>query len=163
MALPGMEGEGPSWLSFSARRPDHPLQELVNWDDAAFLTLDGTRYERVRLPRPRLPSHPARSLLEVRPRDHADFIRFTAIETYALQRRGRGLQIPEAADEGEGKRIIEATLALKSPAAKRNGLPSEEVTRVAQANAAEPITKYPRGEGLRCSPAVSRFSRIGSK
>ncbi len=49
VALPGTEGEGPSWLSFSARRPDHPLQELVNWDDAAFLTLDGTRYERVRL------------------------------------------------------------------------------------------------------------------
>ncbi len=91
-------------MSFSARRPDHPLQELVNWDDAAFLTLDGTRYERVRLRA--LDCHHSQLGLfsKFAHGDHADFIRFTAIETYALQRRGRGLQIPEAADEGEGKR-----------------------------------------------------------
>lgn len=103
-ALPEAEGEGPSWLSFSARRPDHPLPELVNWDDAAFLTLDGTRHERVRLRA--LDCHHTQLGLfsKFAHGDHGDFIRFTAIETYGLQHRGRGLQIPETADEGEGER-----------------------------------------------------------
>jgi LmbE family N-acetylglucosaminyl deacetylase len=104
-ALPGAEeDEGPTWLSFSARRPEHPLQELVNWDDEAFLTLDGTRHERAR--RRALDCHRTQLGLfsKFAKGDHGDFVRYTAIETYALQRRGRALQIPEAADEGEGER-----------------------------------------------------------
>lgn len=103
LALAGPDGEGPSWMSFSARRADHPLQELVNWDDATFLTVDGARHERTRLRA--LDCHRTQLGLfsKFAQGDHVDFIRYTSIEAYALQKRGRGLQIPEPADEGEGE------------------------------------------------------------
>lgn len=90
----------PAWLTFSARRGDHPLPELVNWDDTAFFTIDGTRHERTRLRA--LDCHRTQLGLfsKFASGDHVDFVRYTAMEAYALQRRG-GLQIPEAADEGE--------------------------------------------------------------
>ncbi len=96
--------EGPSWLSFSARLPDHPLPELVNWDDPAFFTFDGTRYERTRLRA--LDCHHTQLGLfsKFASGEHGDFIRYTAREAYALQRRGRKLEIPEAADESESDR-----------------------------------------------------------
>ncbi len=80
--------QGPSWLSFSARRSDHPMPDLVNWDDPAYLTLDGTRYERTRCRS--LSCH--KTQLELFSKfasgDHLDFIRYTALENYALKHPG---------------------------------------------------------------------------
>ncbi len=103
IALAGPEREGPGWMTFAARQPDHPLPELVNWDDEAFLTLDGTRHERTRLKA--LDCHRTQLGLfsKFAHGDHADFIRLTAVEAYALRKQGAALQIPEAADEGEGQ------------------------------------------------------------
>lgn len=95
--------DGPTWISFSARQPDHPLPELVNWDDEAFLILDASRHERLRLRA--LDCHRTQLGLfsKFARGEHADFIRLTSVEAYSLQRRGSGLQIPEAPDEGEGQ------------------------------------------------------------
>lgn len=95
LALADAGADGPVWLSFSARRPDHSLPELVNWDDPAFLTLDGARHERTRLRA--LDCHRTQLGLfsKFAKGDHIDFIRYTAIESYALQRGGRCLETPE--------------------------------------------------------------------
>lgn len=121
LALSGEEGEGTTWLSFSARRPEHPLQELINWDDEAYLTIDGTRHERTRLRA--LDCHHTQLGLfsKFAKGDHADFIRYTAIETYARQRRGRCLQIPEPADEGEGERDHRSDTRREIPDRKAEG------------------------------------------
>jgi LmbE family N-acetylglucosaminyl deacetylase len=101
-------GEGvPTWLTFSARQAEHPLPELVNWDDPAFLTLDGARHERLRLKA--LDCHRTQLGLfsKFARGEHADFIKLTSREAYALQHRGRSFvasKIAEAADEGEGER-----------------------------------------------------------
>ncbi|MBL9158312.1 MAG: PIG-L family deacetylase [Verrucomicrobiales bacterium] len=81
----------PTWITFSARQPDHPLPELVNWDDPAFLTLEGSRHERKRLKA--LDCHRTQLGLfsKFASGDHADFIRLTSREAYALQQRGRSL------------------------------------------------------------------------
>lgn len=101
VAAPG--GEGATWITFAASQPDHPLPELVNWDDPPFLKLDANRHERTRLRA--LDCHRTQLGLfsKFAQGNHADFIRLTAKEAYGLQRRGR-LQIPEPPDEGEGQR-----------------------------------------------------------
>lgn len=95
-ALAGKGEGGAVWLSFSARQPDHPLPGLVNWDDPAFLTLDGTRHERTRLRA--LDCHRTQLGLfsKFARGEHPDFVRYTASESYCLQRHGRCL--PMAAD-----------------------------------------------------------------
>ncbi len=96
VALEGPENEGPAWIGFAARQPDHPLPELINWDDEAFLVLDGTRHERVRLRA--LGCHRTQLGLfsKFARGDHADFIRLTSVEAYSLRRRG-------ATDPGNGR------------------------------------------------------------
>lgn len=99
--------EAATWLTFSARQADHPLPELVNWDDPAFLTLDGARHERLRLKA--LDCHRTQLGLfsKFARGEHADFIKLTSREAYALQHRGRSFaasKIAEAADESEGER-----------------------------------------------------------
>lgn len=78
----------PTWMTFFARQIGHPLPDLVNWDDPAFLRVDNTPYQEVR--RRALECH--RSQLGLFGRfaggDHRDFIRLTARETYALQKWG---------------------------------------------------------------------------
>lgn len=83
----------PAWLTFSARRLDHRLPELVNWDDPAHFTFDGSRYERQRLRA--LDCHRTQLGLfsKFASGDHADFIRFTALECYALKRRSKRNQL----------------------------------------------------------------------
>lgn len=94
----------PSWLSFSARLSDHPLPELVNWDDPALFTFDGSRYERARLRALNCHRTQLGLFSKFASGDHVDFIRYTAREAYALQHRGAALQIPETADESKGDR-----------------------------------------------------------
>ena len=90
----------PTWMTFLARQLGHPLPNLVNWDDPAFLRVDNTSYQDAR--RRSLECH--RSQLGLFGRfaggDHRDFIRLTAREAYALQKWG-DLQVAEAADKGE--------------------------------------------------------------
>jgi len=90
-AVAGLGEDGSTWMTFSARQPDHPLPELVNWDDLAFLTLDGTRHERTRLRA--LDCHHTQLGLfsKFASGDHADFVRLTSQEAYALQSRGKKL------------------------------------------------------------------------
>jgi len=91
----------PTWMTFLARQIGHPLPDLVNWDDPAFLRVDNAPYQDAR--RRSLECH--RSQLGLFGRfaggDHGDFIRLTAREAYALQKWG-DLQVAEAADEGKG-------------------------------------------------------------
>lgn len=110
-AVSRLGGGAPTWLTFAARQADHPLPELINWDDPAFLTLEGQRHEKTRLRA--LDCHRTQLGLfsKFASGDHADFIRLTSREAYALQHRGRSLapgagasQIPETADESEGQR-----------------------------------------------------------
>jgi LmbE family N-acetylglucosaminyl deacetylase len=106
-AVARLEQDALTWLTFSARQADHSMPELVNWDDPAFLTLDGTRHERSRLKA--LDCHRTQLGLfsKFARGEHADFIKLTSREAYALQHRGRSFassKIAEAADEGEGER-----------------------------------------------------------
>jgi LmbE family N-acetylglucosaminyl deacetylase len=91
----------PTWMTFLARQIGHPLPDLINWDDPAFLRVDNTPYQDAR--RRSLECH--RSQLGLFGRfaggDHGDFIRLTAREAYALQKWG-DLKVAEAADKGKG-------------------------------------------------------------
>ena len=42
------ECQGPGWLTFLARQPEHPMPRLVNQDDPVFLSLDVTRHREKR-------------------------------------------------------------------------------------------------------------------
>jgi LmbE family N-acetylglucosaminyl deacetylase len=100
LALGGDGAAGPVWLSFSARRADHPLPELVNWDDPAFLTLDASRHGASRLRA--LDCHRTQLGLfsKFAGGDHGDFIRYTAVESYALQRGAACLGNPKGNQDG---------------------------------------------------------------
>lgn len=104
-ALPAEEKEGPAWITFLARNPDHPLPRLLNWDDAAFLRIDVSRHHETR--RRALECHGSQLGLFGRfaKGTHEDFIRQTAVETYALRRPGRlfaGLSENRSRDRGSG-------------------------------------------------------------
>ncbi len=90
----------PTWMTFLARQIGHPLPDLVNWDDPAFLRVDNAPYQDSR--RRSLECH--RSQLGLFGRfaggDHRDFIRLTSREAYALQKWG-DLQVAETADKGK--------------------------------------------------------------
>ena len=106
-AVARLEEDAPTWLTFSARQPDYPLPELVNWDDPAFLTFDGMGHERTRLRALNCHRTQLGLFSKFASGEHDDFIRLTAREAYALHHRGRSLatsKIPEAADEGESER-----------------------------------------------------------
>ncbi len=92
-------GKETAWLTFSARQIDHPLPDLVNWDDRAFFTLDGTRHERLRLKALNCHRTQLGLFSKFARGNHADFIRLTNREAYSLQRRGTRLQIPEPPEE----------------------------------------------------------------
>lgn len=95
-----IRGRPPAWMTFLARQTGFPLPEVVNWNDPAFLTIDGARHQELR--ERAIECH--RTQLAVFGKfaggDYRDFIRLTAREVYALQKRG-DLQIPEAADKGK--------------------------------------------------------------
>jgi len=90
----------PTWMTFLARQIGHPLPDLVNWDDPAFLRVDNAPHQDSR--RRSLECH--RSQLGLFGRfaggDHRDFIRLTVREAYALQKWG-DLQVAETADKGK--------------------------------------------------------------
>ena len=90
----------PTWMTFLARQIGHPLPDLVNWDDPAFLRVDNAPHQDSR--RRSLECH--RSQLGLFGRfaggDHRDFIRLTSREAYALQKWG-DLQVAETADKGK--------------------------------------------------------------
>lgn len=89
-----LAGPSPTWMTFLARQIGHPLPDLVNWDDPAFLRVDCTPYDAAR--KRSLECH--RSQLGLFGRfaggDHHDFIRLTSREAYALQKWG-ALTSPE--------------------------------------------------------------------
>lgn len=94
------EVRAPTWMTFSARQIGHPLPDMVNWDDPAFLRVDNAPYQETRLRALECHRSQLRLFGKFAGGDHRDFIRLTARETYALQQWGK-LQIPEAADKGE--------------------------------------------------------------
>ncbi len=89
------------WMTFLARQPDHPLPRLVNWDDAAFLSIYDPRHQEKRLRS--LACHESQLGLfgQFADGDFGDFIRKTCRESYSLQHAG-GLEIPKSGYEGEG-------------------------------------------------------------
>lgn len=74
------------WVTFLARRPDHPIPRLVNRDDPEFLRIDVSRWEERR--EAALACH--RSQLGLFGRfvdgDYRDFIRKTSVESYARKK-----------------------------------------------------------------------------
>lgn len=73
------------WLTFLARRPEHPIPRLVNCDDPVFLRFDGSAFGEIR--ERALGCHQSQLGLFCRfaEGEIADFIEKTSIETYALR------------------------------------------------------------------------------
>lgn len=100
LVVESLAGPSPAWMTFLARQIGHPLPDLVNWDDPAFLRVDCIPHEATR--KRSLECH--RSQLGLFGRfaggDHLDFIRLTSREAYALQKWG-ALQVPKSTDKGK--------------------------------------------------------------
>lgn len=96
--IDALGAESPTWMTFFARQIGHPLPDLVNWDDPAFLRVDNTPHQEVR--RRALECHHSQLGLfgKFAGGDHGDFIRLTARETYALQKWG---EIPITSPESD--------------------------------------------------------------
>lgn len=71
------------WLTFLARQPDHPLPRLVNWDDPVTLSIDCSNRCQVREEALRCHASQLDLFRRFGGGTVSDFIRMTAVETYA--------------------------------------------------------------------------------
>ena len=75
----------PMWLTILARQPEHPLPDMVNWDDEAHLSLDVSNHHEKRLAA--FECHATQLGLFEKFADgpHIDFIKKTSRENYRLR------------------------------------------------------------------------------
>lgn len=99
-AVKGLMSDSPAaWFTFLAHNPDHPIQRLVNRDDAAFLTIDTSEQSEQR--QRALQCHESQLSLfgKFAGGDYRDFIRKTSIESYGCP-TGTSLLEEEPQDSG---------------------------------------------------------------